>query len=197
MNHPHKLNLGCGFDRRAGYLNVDNHPQHEPDLLADVRDLSALPSGWFEEVLAHDVLEHLPRADTHRALAEWSRLLQPGGTLLLRVPSFLHLAELLLCGDYGSAGFHGGIVQCAYGTQAYAGDFHLTTFTPLLLQRALEEVGLVPQSAQLLDGWMLEVAARKDATTGIDLTRLYGRRAALLWRLGTRLGGQWLRRRRG
>jgi SAM-dependent methyltransferase len=183
MDYPRRLNLGCGYDHRPGYLNVDNLARHEPDLLADVRDLGALPSDWFDEVLAHDVLEHLPRADTAPALREWTRVLRKGGTLSLRVPSFLHLAEVLLCGDYQSPGFHVGIVQCAHGTQAYDGDFHLTSFTPLLLERALHEVGLMPRTAKLLDGWMLEVVAEKGAHTGIDLPRLFGRRSALLWRL--------------
>src|SRR5262245_8445500 len=183
MDCPRRLNLGCGYDHRPGYLNVDNLARHEPDLLADVRDLSALPSDWFDEVLAHDVLEHLPRAATAPAIREWTRVLREGGTLSLRVPSFLHLAEVLLCGDYQSPGFHAGIIQCAHGTQAYDGDFHFTSFTPLLLQQALNGVGLMPQSAKLLVGWMLEVVAMKGAQAGIDLPRLFGRRSALLWRL--------------
>src|SRR5262245_37442882 len=183
MDYPRRLNLGCGYDHRPGYLNVDNLARHEPDVLADVRDLSALPSDWFAEILAHDVLEHLPRADTAPALREWTRVLRKGGTLSLRVPSFLHLAEVLLCGDYQSPGFHAGIIQCAHGTQAYDGDFHLTSFTPLLLQQVLHEVDLVPQTAKLLDGWMLEVVSEKGAHTGVDLPRLFGRRSALLWRL--------------
>ena len=31
---PRRLNLGCGFDVRPGYLNVDLHAWHKPDLLA-------------------------------------------------------------------------------------------------------------------------------------------------------------------
>jgi hypothetical protein len=34
---PRKLNLGCGWDKRDGYLNVDLHGSHDPDLVADVR----------------------------------------------------------------------------------------------------------------------------------------------------------------
>ena len=55
---PRRLNLGCGFDHRDGYLNVDIKPEHEPDLLADIRDLSELPAGHFDEIVAIDV----PRA---------------------------------------------------------------------------------------------------------------------------------------
>src|SRR6516225_5520478 len=94
-----KLNLGCGWDLREGYINVDFQPFHNPDLVADVRDLSSLPSGWFEEIVAQDVLEHLPRLDTLRTLAEWNRLLCLGGFLHLRMPNIIGLAELLVDPD--------------------------------------------------------------------------------------------------
>ena len=193
--YPRRANLGCGYDRREGYLNVDFVERHEPDVVADVRDLSMLPSDYFEEVLAHDVLEHMPRADTMRALTEWARITKPGGAISIRVPSFPHLTELLFSGgDYQSKGFHEGVIQCAYGTQAYNGDFHLTSFTPLLLQQYLQAVNLYPQSARLIDGWMLEVIARKGVPATIDLSVAFGRRIGFVWRLTQRLVKEWLRR---
>lgn len=41
---PRRLNLGRGSNKREGYLNVDLAGMHGPDLSADVRDLSMLPS---------------------------------------------------------------------------------------------------------------------------------------------------------
>lgn len=76
-----KLNLGCGFDLREGYLNVDMNVWHKPDLLADVRKLGFLPAQYYEEILAQDVLEHLPRTETLRVLAHWNRPLKMGGKL--------------------------------------------------------------------------------------------------------------------
>ena len=186
-DYPRRVNLGCGYDRRPGYLNVDFVERHEPDVVADVRDLSVLPSDYFEEVLAHDVLEHMPRGDTMRALTEWARILKPGGSIVVRVPSFPHLTELLFFGEYQSRAFHEGVIQCAYGTQAYDGDFHLTSFTPLLLQQYLEAVNLFPQTGRLIDGWMLEVVARKGGPATIDLPSVFGRRLGFVWRLARRL----------
>jgi hypothetical protein len=185
--YPRKLNLGCGYDVRSGYLNVDFVARHQPDLVADVRDLSVLPCDWFEEVIANDVLEHLPRADTSRALAEWARVMKHGGSITIRVPSLLHLIEMLLCGDYQSPAFHEGVIQCAYGTQAYDGDYHLTTFTPLVLQQHLLAAGLTPRAAHLVDGWMLEVVAGKGTPQTIDLKAAFGSRRAFVWRLMSRL----------
>ena len=56
-----KVNLGCGFDKRKEYLNVDLNDFHSPDLVADVTKLEMLPENHFEEVLAIDILEHIER----------------------------------------------------------------------------------------------------------------------------------------
>src|SRR5436853_7490297 len=84
---PRRLNLGCGWDHRAGYVNVDFHAYHKPDLVADVRKLGFLPAGHYDEIVAQDVLEHLPRRQTLAVLRHWNRLLRKGGTLELRVPN--------------------------------------------------------------------------------------------------------------
>jgi predicted SAM-dependent methyltransferase len=92
---PRKINVGCGYDRREGYLNVDLHAVHGPDLVADVVSMPMLPSGAFDEVLAQDVLEHFERAKTVPALQEWARLLAPGGILHVRVLTLTGMFDLL------------------------------------------------------------------------------------------------------
>lgn len=92
---PKKLNLGCGFDKREGYLNIDLHQMHKPDIVADVLHLHHLPTAHYTEIVAQDLLEHLPRTATKRALLHWASLLQMGGTLHLRVPNILGVAQLL------------------------------------------------------------------------------------------------------
>ncbi len=92
---PRKINVGCGYDYRQGYLNVDLHAVYKPDLVADVTHLPIVPDGAFDAIVAQDVLEHFERARTAPALAEWSRLLAPGGVLHVRAPSLLGMFELL------------------------------------------------------------------------------------------------------
>ena len=55
--------------------------------------LTALPfaDGHFARALCLDVLEHLSFDDQARALAELSRVLAPGGELLVSVPNLAHL----------------------------------------------------------------------------------------------------------
>src|SRR4051794_14048381 len=138
--HPRKLNLGSGFDNRPGYLNVDLHDFHSPDLVGDVRRLPELPTGGYDEIIAQDVLEHLERADGPKALAEWRRLLAPGGRLWLRVPDLMSLLRWLSEDD--GVDRHRQVMHLLFGTQAYNGDFHLAGFTDVLLCDELLTAGL-------------------------------------------------------
>jgi len=158
---PTRLNLGCGFDHREGYLNVDFQSFHEPDLVADVGDLPMLPSGRYSEIVAQDVLEHLPRTATVPTLAEWNRLLMPGGRLVLRVPSLFDLVDLFRRPENLNPNRQEALMQFLFGTQAYTGDTHLTSFTRLLLERQFEDEGFRPVEWSLRDEWLFEIEAEK------------------------------------
>ena len=88
-----KLNLGCGFDRRDGYINVDNQRFCEPDTLAD---LEVFP--WpFEtssatEILLSHVLEHLgEKRDTYlKIIQELYRVSAPDAVIKISVPHPRH-----------------------------------------------------------------------------------------------------------
>ena len=158
---PKRANVGCGYDVRAGYLNVDLHARHGPDLVADVSNLSMLPSGYFEEILAQDVLEHLERDRTEPTLREWSRLLAPEGILHIRVPSLFGMFEMLAMPHYREFAKAKEVVHLMYGTQAYNGDYHLTGFTPALLDGYLRQAGLLICEASVLHTWLFDIKARK------------------------------------
>jgi len=142
-------------------VNVDFQAFHAPDLLADIRKLDKLPSESCDEILAQDCLEHFPRCDTKPALAEWHRLLKPGGVLKLRVPNLIGLLELLTAPDRQSIADQELLVQCAYGTQAYNGDYHQTAFTRRLLEHYLTEAGFVKIVFTPKDHWLFDVVAVK------------------------------------
>jgi predicted SAM-dependent methyltransferase len=156
-----KLNLGCGFDHRAGYVNVDLNHEHAPDLVSDATRLDAVADSVCAEVLAQDMLEHLPRAKAETALREWNRVLQPQGRLLIRVPSLVHLLKLLSDGHRQGVEQQLELIQCLFGTQAYDGDFHLNGFTEVTLRHLLQQCGFKVQSISLVDEWMFDVLATK------------------------------------
>ena len=82
-----KLHLGCGNHILPGYVNVDAAQLPGVDV---VHDLCVFPWPFereqFEEVIAVDVLEHLP--DTIRTMEELFRITEPGGRVHIRVPYF-------------------------------------------------------------------------------------------------------------
>jgi SAM-dependent methyltransferase len=88
-----KLNLGCGFDKRAGWLNVDNFAECEPDRMLDIESTPwDLPTGGFEHVLMKHVLEHVG-ADFptfSKVMGELFRILAAGGLLEIHVPHVRH-----------------------------------------------------------------------------------------------------------
>jgi len=79
------LNLGCGWDYRDGWHNVDIRESVNPD---EVVDLDVRPWPWpdnhFEHVRAWNVLEHVE--DFHETLHELHRVVQPGGTIAVAFP---------------------------------------------------------------------------------------------------------------
>lgn len=80
-----KLILGACDTTRPGFLTVDVEPP--ADIVAD---LSVHPWPWadstVEEVVAHDVFEHLP--NKRATLNELYRVLAPGGRADIIVPTF-------------------------------------------------------------------------------------------------------------
>lgn len=91
-----RLNIGAGDDRREGdgWLNVDLRPD-VADVVAAADELGLWGDGSVAEIQALDILEHFWRDDVACVLAEWHRVLQPGGLLVVRVPN-LHMLAVQL-----------------------------------------------------------------------------------------------------
>lgn len=95
-----KLNLGAGNDirPRPEWINIDIRPLPGIDMVFDVR-LLPFRTAEVDEILANDLLEHIPPADVSRALTEWRRVLKPGGKISLRIPDIKRIARRFLAGS--------------------------------------------------------------------------------------------------
>jgi len=153
--------MGCGFDIKNDFLNVDLHEMHGPDLVADCTDLHMLPSSYYEYILAKDVLEHIPRLKTRSTLREWNRLLKIDGILELQVPNVIGLLDLLTRDENQNIAQHEKLLQCLYGTQAYNGDFHFIGFTEITLNGVLSETGFSLRESRVRDEWLFHAKAIK------------------------------------
>lgn len=91
---PIRLNIGAGNKTIEGFLNLGLEDHH--DINADIRDLSVIDSNTVAEAVAIHVLEHLWRWESPAALAEWFRVLEPGGKLAIEMPELLRCARAVL-----------------------------------------------------------------------------------------------------
>lgn len=85
---PYRLNLGCGRNIRAGWVNIDSAPLPGVDLVCDldrVRERGIeLPDDTVDSFLLSHVLEHL--RDPLGLMQELWRLAMPGAIATVRVP---------------------------------------------------------------------------------------------------------------
>lgn len=90
---PKGLNIGCGTNLQEGWLNTDLHPESGAIFMN-----AALPFPFadctFDYVYSEHLLEHLPYAAGKNMLHECWRVLKPGGTLRISVPTLDFLMEM-------------------------------------------------------------------------------------------------------
>lgn len=80
-----KLNLGCGWKRLEGYINVDNSMLFAPDEVVDLNHIWPWPSNSIDEIVASHVIEHL-RLSPVDVMQNLYRVLRPGGKAIITVP---------------------------------------------------------------------------------------------------------------
>lgn len=160
-----KLNLGCGRDHRAGWVNIDALAELKPDLVHDLSQPLPFANGSVNEVLAQDILEHFTKEDLIGVVSEIGRVLKPGGTLTVRVPNIDAIFEQL-------ANYPDARNQFIYGTTEETGIFgaHKVGFTPLFLTSLMLEHGLQLQSlTSVSTNWHAQFVKLVDAPIVDDL----------------------------
>ena len=79
------LNAGCGPNVRTDFVNLDY--QWRPGVLCwDLTTTLPFPSDSLAGIYTEHCLEHITMAQCRKALAEFKRVLKPGGTLRVVVP---------------------------------------------------------------------------------------------------------------
>ena len=81
-----RLHLGCGPEYREGWINVDGNTDVKTDLCSSVVSLPSLEDASADVIEANHLFEHLTQPEAVQALAEWRRVLKPGGELFLELP---------------------------------------------------------------------------------------------------------------
>lgn len=81
-----RVNVGCGPFAAPGWINADLRPGSGVDLWGDLRDGLALDDQVADTLVAMHLLQDLSWLDIPGVLAEFHRVLKPGGTLRAGVP---------------------------------------------------------------------------------------------------------------
>lgn len=109
MGGPIRLDLGAGHKHEAGWVRVDFDVDRKkctmgggvqeqgsslaPDVAADLMDLP-FPDNYADEARAIHVIEHFQVWDAPKVLAEWVRVLKPGGQLVIECPCLDKIIKL-------------------------------------------------------------------------------------------------------
>lgn len=133
-----KLYVGSRNYKPDGYVTVDIDPANAPDIVADITDMAVVADASCDEVVAGHVLEHIEWPDSFAAIAEFARVLKPGGVVKIAVPDMASLLRMLLSGE---SAFH--VMGLVYGLGGRVNTFerHRYGFTPGMLADILETLG--------------------------------------------------------
>jgi SAM-dependent methyltransferase len=119
------------------------------------------PDGWADEILSVHTLEHVPPRFLLPTLAEWHRVLEPGGRLRVHVPNNPRIMQRYLDAPRETKwalmsailGMYGGPDTTTPGELAQPSD-HQILFDAELLRWALETAGycdVVDRTSELAD----------------------------------------------
>lgn len=139
-----RLHLGCGPEKRAGWINIDANAAAGPDIVAAVESLPQFESSSVDVIEACHLFEHLTYTQARAALSEWARVLKPGGELRLELPDLDACVRIL--GKYkDERGFDLGLIGIFGWPPAIdeegATQIHKWGWTRTALSAALREAG--------------------------------------------------------
>lgn len=94
------VNVGSGGKGLPGWVNIDLRRHPDTTLQLDIRQPLPLADDSVARMLAEHVVEHIEfRQDIPRVLADWHRILRPGGVLRIIVPDARSMIEAYVSGD--------------------------------------------------------------------------------------------------
>lgn len=131
-----KLHLGCGKRFIPGFTHVDLVHFDHVDYLSSIDRLDIFQAETIDLIYNCHVLEHFHRRKVQSVLAEWYRVLKPGGILRTAVPDFEALCEL-----YTEKKDLSLVIGPLIGKQNYLYNVHYNIFDYSSLEKQLMDVG--------------------------------------------------------
>lgn len=131
--NPLRLHLGCGQRRLPGFINIDLNYSPATDYVGDI---SRLPcnAGSVARIESYHVIEHIRPAMVNKLLAEWFRVLMPGGEVIIECPDLDETAKQYLAGNEER-------LYNIFGRQRFRGDAHCWGYNAERLRAIVESAG--------------------------------------------------------
>jgi SAM-dependent methyltransferase len=164
---PVVLHVGCGAPNPAKLpaayfpadlwreLRLDIDPEVEPDIQASITDMSPVATGSVDAVWSAHNLEHLFAHEVPLALAEFCRVMRPGGFLLVTMPDLQQVAALVAQGVLEDAAYqslmgpispldmlygHGASIRAGNSFMAHRTGFTATTLAGHLARAGFSDI---------------------------------------------------------
>ena len=172
-----KIYIGCGNDRRDGYLHIDKRQIEGVDLVRDAWNI------WPElndvsEIYSRHMLEHLTSMEGERALRNWYKALAVGGRVHIIVPNLdFHCQQWLEAewnedtlhdkwsdARHGFAGLYGWQSECDPASDDYNQsywDVHKSGYNERRISFILKRIGYSKIETKIVDNVHLDVVAYK------------------------------------
>ena len=102
LNSKEYLNVGCGLNLAAGFINLDYHWYPGVDICWDITQGFPFENKSMVGIYTEHCLEHVSFSDCSLVLTEFRRLLVPGGMVRIVVPDtelYLDLYQRAKSGD--------------------------------------------------------------------------------------------------
>lgn len=166
-----KLNLGCGFDYREGFINIDGRGDlPRVDKVIDLSKSSLLDffcEGTVDFILANDFLEHHFHWEAIRLMSDFYAALKPAGIIEMRLPDFEKIVnswkislEQKITLLFGGQDIPQGDDDPS-SRERYPGFFcHKYAYTRKTMQRELSAIGFIGVETETV-GTNFLVKARK------------------------------------
>jgi SAM-dependent methyltransferase len=118
-----------------------------PDVICDLHDLAPFSDASADEVLSVHVVEHFWRWEVRDILREWTRVLKPGGRMVIECPNLESACRTFLEDpvQFSREDQNGQRTMWVfYGDPAWEDPLmiHRWGYTPESLKRLLSDVGL-------------------------------------------------------
>ena len=179
-DRPVLINAGCGASgaertpklfEKWRQIRVDVDPAVQPDIVADITDLSALADNSADALWTSHCVEHLYQHEVSIALREFRRILKNEGFAIIIVPDIQTVARYIADDKLSDVLYQSAAgpvtphdVVFGLGTAVASGNVHMahkSAFTPTTLIKAIKAAGFEDFIIRRRSNLELAAVARK------------------------------------